>query len=185
MTISRKRAGLILLVALSTWARSDHLLGQERPSPIGAVVAFVEEDVRTTVPREMRPYDIGRMFLRVGPGVSGRGALGRLDQQNLERLGVALVEVDRSEMLLAGEGGQYVRDDGVYVVINSVDREKDGRVDQPEAALAIKFSYYVTFRWPGKGPPMICFHEWRIVVRPTGAGEEGWEVVEARRLGIC
>jgi hypothetical protein len=130
--------------------------------------------------------------LKVGPEVSGRDALGSLDKRNLERLGVTLVDnkpgpapkawADTAAGVLvlasAAQGGSYVRDDGVFVVISSVDRvDHAGR----PGALAITFHYYVTSRKTGRAP-VICFEEWRVVLAPGGAG---WEIVQTRTLGHC
>ena len=182
MIVSTKRAGLVLLASLSTWARADHLLGQDRPSPLRAVVAFVREDVPKTVPPEMKPYEVGPVFLKVNPVDSERDLLGPLEPRNLERLGVTLVDDHWRELLVASDGGRQVRDGGVYIVISSVNREKDGRVGRSEGALTVEFSYYVTFRRPGKNS-VVCLQEWRVALRPVAEGDQSWEVAEATRLG--
>ncbi|MGH7468787.1 MAG: hypothetical protein ACRENP_12590 [Longimicrobiales bacterium] len=92
MTVSGKRAALLLLVASSTWAPSDYLIGQEPRGAIDVLFTFVREDARKAVPPEMRPYNIRRMFLMVSRNAPGRDALGPLDKRNLERLGVTLVD---------------------------------------------------------------------------------------------
>ena len=32
---------------------------------------------------------------------------------------------------------------------------------------------------------MICLEEWRVVLRPGGAGNAGWEIVAANNPGKC
>jgi hypothetical protein len=140
----------------------------------------VEEDVRTVVPPEMRPYEIGRLFLRVDARIPERGVLGSVGQGVLERLPLELVNdtIRWIDMLVTGPGASaHVRDDGVYVSIGAVEREAPG-------GLAITFAYYVTSRRPGGGPN-VCLEERRIVLRPPLAGNAGWDVVEAKRLGGC
>lgn len=184
MAMSGKRASLLLLAALSTSAGLVHLVGQERRSSIGALLEFVREDVRRQVPPEMKPYDVGPIFLNVEPGASERDPLAALEQPDLERLGVTLVsDWHWTDVLLDdGAGGHHVRDDGVYVSVSSIKRED--ATDQSEVALEIRFEYYVTFRRPGRSPG-ICVLEWRIVQRPPASGDERWEVVEAENLGVC
>jgi hypothetical protein len=184
MIAAWKRAPLVLLLSVSPWAQPDYLLGQERPSPLGAVVAFVREYVPTTVPPEMRPYEVGPVFLKVTPVGSERDALGLRERRDAERLGVTLVEERWIDMLVASEGGHQVRDDGVHIVVASVDRRDGGRVGQSEGALAIEFSYYVTFRRPGRNP-VVCLEEWEVVLTPVAEGDKGWEVAEANKVGHC
>jgi hypothetical protein len=192
MILSKRRAGLVLFVALSTWARSDHLVGQERRGPVDVLLTFAREKARMAMPPETRPDNISRTFLKVGPGISGRDALGSLDKRHLERLGVTLVDnklgsapkawADTAAGVLvlasAAQGGSYVRDDGVFVVISSVDRVD--HADRP-GALAIAFHYYVTFRETGRAP-VICLEEWRVVMAPGGTD---WKIVDTRTLGHC
>jgi hypothetical protein len=184
MTASRKRAGLLLLVPVSVWAPSDHLLGQERPSPLGAIVAFVREYVPKTVPREMRPYEVGTVFLKVNLVDSERDLLGPLEPPSVERLGVTLVDDDWMEMLVASEGGHRVRDDGMHIVVGSVSRENDGPEGRADGALTVEVAYFVTFHRSGRNP-VVCLEEWRVGLRPVAEGDQGWEVAEAIQLGFC
>src|SRR5262245_19526631 len=126
MTVSTARVGLVLLLAWCTFAPSDQLSGQEPRGPIDLLLDFVRDHVRTNVPPEMRPYQITRMFLRVGPRALGSGLLGSLEKQNLERRGVTLLEdTVKTEPAWAGgvivldsvKGSANVRDDGLYVVL--------------------------------------------------------------------
>jgi hypothetical protein len=140
----------------------------------------VEEDVRTVVPPEMRPYEIGHLFLRLDARKPQHGALGSVGQGVLERVPLELVSdtITWIDMLVTGPGGSaHVRDEGVYVSIGAVDQEAQG-------AIAITFVYYVTTRRPGLGPK-VCLEERRIELRQPRVGKTGWEVVEARRLGGC
>jgi hypothetical protein len=179
MTVSKKRVGLTLLAALSIWAPSGRLAGQEPRSPIDALLSYVEKDVRVVVPPEMRPYEIGRLFLRVDARIPER-ILGSVGQGVLERHPVEMVHdtIRAIDMLVKGPGASaHVRDDGVYVSIGAVDRVSQG-------ALAITFAYFVTTRRPGSGP-VVCLEERRLVLIPPRAGNADWEVVEAKRLGGC
>jgi len=181
MALSTKRAVLVLFVAVGTLAQPDHLLAQEPHSPIDALLTFVEEDVRTVVPPEMRPYEIGRLFLKMDARKPEHGALGSVGQAVLERVPLEFVSdtIRWTDMLVIGPGGSaHVRDDGVYVSIGAVDNEAQG-------ALAITFLYYVTTRRPGWRGPRVCLEERLIVLRHPRVGNAGWEVVEARRLGGC
>lgn len=197
MSISKKRAGLVLLVALSMWTPSGHVVGQELRGPIDVLFAFVREKVAVAVPPEQRPYDPARMFLRVGRGVSDRSVLGPLEKRNLGRLGITLADDkadasilnsinaayvrddgDKADVLVFDSvSGAYVRDDGVYVVIRSADRADRG-------ALAIGFDYYVTSRQSGR-KSSLCYEEWRIVLRPADRRDGGWQIGETDKLGHC
>lgn len=180
MLVLVKQAGVVLLVVLSTLSSSNHLAGQERGGPIDVLMTFVREDVRKSVPPEMKPYNIRGMFLRVIPEAARNSALGSLEKENLSRLGVALVD-DTARMLVhdqVGSGGSYVRDDGVYVTVSSVDKVEQG-------GLAVTFSYFVTYRRPGERPK-ICLQEKRLMLRPSGAGGgAGWEISEVKSIGHC
>lgn len=179
MITSAVRAGLVLLVALSASARPDHLLGQESRSPMDALLTFVEEDVRRGVPREMRPYEVGRLFLRLDAQISDRNAIGPVEHGAARDIPVTLLDdtVKFSDMVVRSPTGAHVRDNGVYVTVHSVDKEADG-------VLAVTFAYYVTLRQTGR-QPTVCWEERRITLRPSPMEGAGWEVLEAKRLGGC
>lgn len=166
--------------------RLDSLLGLRHSSPIGALITFVREDVRRQVPPEMKPYEVGLIFLKVQSGASARDPLASLDHSDLQRLDVMLVnDWHWTDVLIEDAmGGNHVRDEGVYVSVSSIKRIDS--TDPSEEALEMTFNYYVTFRRPGRRPG-ICLLEWRIEVvqKALGPGEEGWEVVETKNLGIC
>lgn len=185
MTISIKRAAVALVLTSGTWGLPSHVVGQAPTGPIGALLTFVREDVRRSVPPEMRPYEVGRLFVSVSSEARARDALGTLEERQAEGLGVTLVEHSMDAgLLLEDERGQYVRDDGLWVAIGSVDDAGDDLADHPEDALAITLSYFVTYRRPATRS-MVCLVSWRIVVRPTDKDGSGWEVVETRRKGTC
>ena len=168
MLVATKQAGLVLLVAVSTSAPSNRLVGQERGGPIDVFLIFVREEVRKSVPPKMNPYTIRRMFLRVIPEARG-SAIGSLDKQKLDRLGVTLLD-DTTSILVhdrAGSTGSYVRDDGMYVVVSSAHRVDRG-------GLAITYSSFVTHRRPNE-KPMVCLEEKRVELRPGSAGGN-WEI---------
>ena len=180
MTMATKQAVLVLLVALGALGRPHHLLAQGPRSPIDALITFVEEDVRVVVPPEMRPYELGRLFLRLDARLSESGDLGTVGQGVLEGVPIELVSdtIRWTDMLVTGPGrSAHIRDDGVYVSIGAVEEGAQG-------ALAITFVYYVTIRRPGRASA-VCLEERRVVLTPPRGGVAGWEVAEARRLGGC
>src|SRR5687768_12596145 len=107
MTVSTMRAGLVFVVAWSTMAGAgETLFAQEPRSPIDALLNHVEEDVRMVVPPEMRPYKIGRLFLRVDARIPDRAVLGSVGQGVLARFPVELVNdtIRWTDMLITGPG---------------------------------------------------------------------------------
>src|SRR5688500_3050900 len=154
MIISTKRVCLVFLLAgITLVGLGEPLLGQEsgRPigkepqSPIDALLGYVETDAPMSLPPELRPYKVGRVFLSVNAQIPERSVLGSVGQGVLGRLPVELMNdtIRWNHMLVTGPGAAaHVRHDGVYVWIGAVDREAQG-------TLAVRFSYYVTMRLPG------------------------------------
>jgi hypothetical protein len=126
MIPSLMRPGLILLAAVSCATASGHLPAPPARSPLDALLAFVQEDVRTVVPSEMRPYEIGRLFLRADSRAPERNALGSIGQDVVDRLHVEIVDdtmhLEHMMVRLPG-GGAHIREEGVYVSVGTVELE--------------------------------------------------------------